>query len=229
LQNDGVKSLDYLGAGDNAVIASFAKARLLRFRGREIAEQPNTGDFVRCPYVTMPFYQKEVSGCRVLGVYEHYSLNRAIREARVTRQQAVDLVYMLRADAAKNGCYIADYMSKLRQKFEQFALLDDFTPIVIDIGAIVAADRYFEVLSGLAKKSQEAKTELQLQRKEFEDLKSARDLKVPEGIRWDGKWHTESGEQKVLAYYPDSKKFAETGVNADLGAITKQANSRRWF
>ena len=223
LEKDGVQELAYLGAGDNAILARFAQGRLLRFRGAKIENQPNTGDSVNCEFIIRPYYKIEVSGCRVLGVYEHYSMAGAIREARISKAQALEMVGILRTAAAKGGYYIPDYIRGTQPKFEQFALLSDCTPIVIDMGAIVGADEYFSALVALGV----ATGEIERQKHEYASLRSVESMIVPHGIRWDGKWKTAEGKPKVLAFYPDSDKYAETGINADIREICRNAGRFR--
>lgn len=204
LAADGFRRGQFVGSGDNAIIALVNDGQCLRFRGKQ-TESPNTWEAPDIDEMIGEFYRREVAGCRIIGVNYVTSLDKAIKTEQITKADALILLEHLRIAIARNGSgyMLVDWERGDMIKFEQVGLLPDNTPVVLDMGSVMPVAHLDEIFKpSYAQKHQQ----------EYRVLQTQPIPPLPEHIQWDGTWRTKDGIRKTEWYFPQVKTKQVIGV-----------------
>ena len=172
----------YVGCGDNAIVVRYSEHQALRFRAPAIEGRVNTQDVLKAPFISPVWNEVEFLGGRLNFVPFHKSLASEILSGNVKRATGEELIHILMEAAFRNvpPMWFYDYYN-YDFKFEQIAILDDWTPLIIDQGGVILET--------------DAPVECS------ERIASDKDRVLNEGHQvdtpWDGKWVDGAGKPKI--------------------------------
>lgn len=180
--NAGLRKFQYVGCGDNAIVVRYSENQALRFRAPEVEGRANTQNVLAAPFISPVWNEVRFLGGRLNFVPFHRSLGREIISGNVSREKGENCIHSLRRAAFEHepSIWFYDYYN-YDFKFEQVALLDDWTPIIIDQGSVILES---DASAGCS------------ERIAFEK-NNALNRNLQLDLPWDGKWVDSAGIRKI--------------------------------